>query len=245
MKRMPDGAMDHRVGPVMTVECGMTMFFFPAMSYPMDTLTPDILLQGYAMGIFPMAESSHDPNLHWIDPKRRGILPLDGFHIPRSLRKTLRRAPYDIRVDTAFTQVMELCAQSIDGRPETWINDRIIDLFSQLHARGYAHSVESWQDGCLVGGLYGLALGQAFFGESMFSRATDASKVALVDLVARLKVGGFTLLDTQFVTEHLMQFGAHEIPRRDYLKRLQSAIRHPARFSTEAVDWEAAVGPST
>ena len=207
----------------------------------MDKLTPELLLQGYAMGIFPMAEARDDPELHWIDPKLRGVLPLESFHIPRSLRKTLRRGTYDIKADTAFTQVIELCAGSTDNRQETWINETIIDLFTQLHQWGYAHSVESWQDGVLVGGLYGIALGRAFFGESMFSRATDASKVALVDLVARLKSGGFTLLDTQFVTEHLSQFGVIEIPKREYLKRLQVAIRQPAHFSTNPMKWEVAL----
>jgi len=193
------------------------------------------------MGIFPMADSRTDTELHWIDPKLRGVLPLDTFHIPRSLKKTLKRGTFEMRVDTAFAQVIGLCAESKETREDTWINDTIIELFTELHERGFAHSVESWFDGVLVGGLYGLALGRAFFGESMFSRATDASKVALVDLVARLKRGGFTLLDTQFVTEHLTQFGVTEIPRRDYHKRLQRAIAEPARFVTEAVDWEEAL----
>ena len=188
-----------------------------------------------------MAEARDDPELHWIEPKYRGVLPLDQFHIPRSLKKTIRRGHYEIRVDTAFSRVIALCAQSQDDRQETWINQTIIDLFTQLHHRGFAHSVECWQGDTLVGGLYGLALGQAFFGESMFSRATDASKTALVGLVARLKQGGFTLLDTQFVTEHLNQFGVMEIPKREYLKRLQKAISQPAHFPTEAVPWEMAL----
>ena len=209
----------------------------------MDTLTPEMLLQGYAMGIFPMAEGRDLSELHWYDPKMRGVLPLETFHIPRSLAKTLRHGSFEIRVDTSFTQVIELCAEFSEDRKKTWINATIIDLFTQLHDWGYAHSVESWRDGRLVGGLYGLALGQAFFGESMFSRATDASKVALVDLVARLKAGGFVLLDTQFVTEHLSRFGGIEIPKRDYLKRLKAAIRQPARFTTDAVDWRHAASP--
>ena len=209
----------------------------------MDELTPDLLLRAYALGIFPMAESRQQAELHWIDPKRRGILPLDGLHIPRSLRKTLRRGDFEIRVDTAFIPVIERCAEAEANRPETWINDQIIDLFGALHRRGIAHSVECWSDGTLVGGLYGLALGQAFFGESMFSRATDASKVALVDLVARLRRGGFTLLDTQFITDHLSRFGAVEIPRREYLGRLHKAINQPASFSTLPVPWQDALPP--
>ena len=208
----------------------------------MDRLTPEVLLQAYAMGIFPMAEARDDTELHWIDPKRRGILPLDSFHVPRSLRRALRRGDYQIRVDTQFTEVMRQCAQSATGREDTWINDAIITLFTRLHEWGYAHSVECWRDETLVGGLYGLALGQAFFGESMFSRATDTSKIALVALVARLKRGCFTLLDTQFVTEHLSQFGAVEISRREYLNRLQAAIIQPAIFPTEDVPWEQALG---
>ena len=210
----------------------------------MDRLTPEILLQAYAMGIFPMAESRFDTELHWVDPKRRGILPLDQFHIPRSLKRALRRGNYEIRVDTAFAQVIALCAESALGREETWINETIMDLFIQLHHMGFAHSVECWHGETLTGGLYGLALGQAFFGESMFSRATDTSKIALVGLVARLKHGGFTLLDTQFVTEHLSQFGTTEIPRHAYLKRLAAAIDQPAQFPTQSVPWENALGVS-
>lgn len=207
----------------------------------MRRLTIEMLLHGYAMGIFPMAQSREDQTLHWIDPDDRGILPLDKFHVPKSLKKTLRQGKYEIRIDSAFAEVMEGCAGSTPDRPDTWINQTIIDLFVQLRGYGIAHSVETWADGQLVGGLYGLALGGAFFGESMFSRATDASKVALVDLVARLKLGGFILLDTQFVTDHLAQFGAEEIPRRDYLKRLHRATELPASFYKGPVPWEEAL----
>lgn len=193
-------------------------------------LTPEVLLRAYSCGVFPMARSRQDPRLYWIDPQERGILPLDAFHVPRSLLKTLRRESFDVRCNTAFGRVMEGCAESTGDRPDTWINDEIVTLFTQLHDLGLAHSVESWQDGKLVGGLYGLALGGAFFGESMFSRATDASKVALCHLVARLRAGGFTLLDTQFVTDHLRRFGAVEIPKAEYLEQLAGAINRPAHF---------------
>ena len=204
----------------------------------MERLTPEMLVQGYGMGIFPMAESRDDPELHWIDPKRRGILPLDQFHIPRSLKKALRRDDYCIRVDSDFPQVIAQCA----SRDTTWINDTIMELFIDLHHRGLAHSVECWQGDTMTGGLYGLALGRAFFGESMFSTATNASKIALVSLVARLKQAGFTLLDTQFVTDHLNQFGTTEIPRRAYLDRLHDAISQPAVFPVGDVPWEMALG---
>jgi leucyl/phenylalanyl-tRNA--protein transferase len=208
----------------------------------MRPLTSDLLLRAYAMGIFPMARSRTDQRLYWIDPDQRGILPLDGFHLPRSLRKTLRRQVFEIRVDTAFEAVMEGCAQATQDRPDTWINDEIVRLFVELHHLGMAHSVESWREGRLVGGLYGLSLGSAFFGESMFSRETDASKVALVDLVARLKRAGYRLLDTQFVTEHLCRFGATEIPRHQYLKLLAAAVDVPAVFPRGSVRWEEALG---
>lgn len=208
----------------------------------MRPLTSDLLLRAYAMGIFPMARSRTDQRLYWIDPDQRGILPLDNFHVPRSLRKTLRRQPFEIRIDTAFEAVMQGCAQSTGERPDTWINDEIVRLFVELHHLGMAHSVETWRDDCLVGGLYGLSLGSAFFGESMFSRETDASKVALVDLVARLKRAGYLLLDTQFVTEHLSRFGATEIPRHLYLKRLAAAVDAPAVFPRGPVSWQEALG---
>ena len=195
-------------------------------------LTADQILRAYALGVFPMARQHDDPKLYWVDPEKRGILPLKDFHLPRSLKKVLKRENFDLRVDTAFDQVLELCAESTARRPETWINAEIVRLFTDLHHAGLAHSVESWQDGKLVGGLYGLSLGSAFFGESMFSRATDASKAALAYLVALMKKGGYTLLDTQFVTDHLAQFGAIEIPRRDYLRLLAQALDRPASFQS-------------
>lgn len=207
----------------------------------MRVLTPEMLLRAYAMGIFPMAPSRTDQRLQWVDPEDRGILPLNGFHLPRSLRKTLRRGTFEIRFDTAFAQVMEKCAETAEDRDETWINDEIIRLFVDLHRAGLTHSVESWRDGKLVGGLYGLALGGAFFGESMFSRETDASKVALVHLVAALRQGGFQLLDTQFITAHLSRFGAVEIPRTEYHHRLAAALSRHGTFPKEPVSWEGAV----
>jgi len=196
----------------------------------MIRLTPDILLQDYAAGIFPMAESADDPELFWVDPVRRGIIPLDAFHVPRRLRRTLRSAAFEIRCDSAFAAVMRGCSASTADRPQTWINDEIVALYTALFRRGAAHSVETWIDGELVGGLYGVHIGAAFFGESMFSRVTDASKVALVHLVARLQLGGFALLDTQFVTPHLARFGAIEIPRRLYQARLAAALAREANF---------------
>lgn len=195
-----------------------------------STLTADQILRAYALGVFPMARQHDDPKLYWVDPEKRGILPLADFHLPRSLKKVLKRDSFELKVDTAFDQVLELCAESTARRPETWINAEIVRLFTDLYHAGLAHSVESWQDGKLVGGLYGLSLGSAFFGESMFSRATDASKVALSYLVAVMRKGGYTLLDTQFVTDHLAQFGAIEIPRRDYLRLLAQALDRPASF---------------
>ncbi len=189
-----------------------------------------------------MARSRVDPRLYWIDPEERGILPLEGFHVARSLRKTLDGALFQIRCDTAFEQVMRACGEPAEDRPDTWINEEIVRLFVDLHRLGLAHSVETWRDGCLVGGLYGLALGGAFCGESMFSRRTDASKVALVHLVARLKRGGFTLLDVQFVTDHLKRFGAVEIPRADYQARLAAALERAAFFDRSPdVPWREAL----
>ena len=161
----------------------------------MTTITPQILLKAYASGVFPMAESAEDTALYWVEPEFRGIIPLDGFKVSRSLRKVVRRHPFEIRVDTAFDEVIDQCAQKVPARKTTWINDRIRALYKQLFKMGFCHSVESWRNGRLVGGLYGVRIGAAFFGESMFTRETDASKVALVHLVARLKTGGFTLLD--------------------------------------------------
>jgi leucyl/phenylalanyl-tRNA--protein transferase len=196
-------------------------------------LTPEILLRAYAAGIFPMAESADDPELFWVDPKRRGIIPLDAFHVPRRLRRVVRQNLFTIRCDTAFEQVMLGCAEASDKRPNTWINDDILELYTGLFERGAAHSVECWHEGALVGGLYGVSLGAAFFGESMFSRVADASKVALCHLVARLRAGGYRLLDTQFVTEHLAQFGAVEIPRAEYRRRLSGALKERAYFRPE------------
>jgi leucyl/phenylalanyl-tRNA--protein transferase len=196
----------------------------------MVTLTPDLLLQAYAAGIFPMAESAAERELFWVDPVRRGILPLDRFHVPSRLRRTVRSGRFAIRCDTEFEAVMRGCAESTIDRPQTWINDEIIALYAALFRRGAAHCVECWDDGVLAGGLYGVHLGAAFFGESMFSRVTDASKVALVHLVARLRHGGFELLDAQFVTDHLQRFGAIEIPRREYHAKLAAALRRQAHF---------------
>jgi leucyl/phenylalanyl-tRNA--protein transferase len=193
-------------------------------------LTPDILLAAYAAGIFPMAESADDPELFWVDPKRRGILPLDAFHVPHRLRRVLRQGRFEIRADTAFAAVMRGCAEASETRPNTWINEEIVQLYSALFARGAAHSVEAWQGDDLVGGLYGVSLGAAFFGESMFSRATDASKIALVHLVARLRLGGYRLLDTQFLTPHLARFGGIEITRGQYHRRLAEALSYRAVF---------------
>lgn len=177
-----------------------------------------------------MARSRGGRTLYWVDPDDRGIIPLDGFHAPKSLLKTVKRGVFEVKVDTAFRAVMEGCAAPGPGRSDTWINDTILKLFCQLHDMGYAHSVECWRNGTLVGGLYGLQLGAAFFGESMFSRETDASKVALCHLVARLIGGGFVLLDTQFITDHLQRFGAMEIPRLQYHSLLSEALRRQARF---------------
>ena len=196
----------------------------------MTGITLNNLLTAYANGIFPMSEDRRDPSIFWVDPEFRGILPLDDFHIPRRLRKAVRQDRYDIRVDSAFHECVLACAEPQPGRKSTWINDTIIQLYRSLHKQGFAHSVECWQDDLLVGGLYGVSLGSAFFGESMFSRMEDASKVALVHLVARLKYGGYQLLDTQFVTEHLLQFGVIEIPRDDYKKLLAKAIDQEADF---------------
>ncbi len=196
----------------------------------MIRLTPDILLEAYAAGIFPMAESADDQELFWVDPNRRGVLPLDGFHVPRRLQRVLRRGRFEVRVDSAFAAVIRGCAEASETRPATWINDEIQRLYSALFERGAAHSVECWRDGELVGGLYGISLGAAFFGESMFSRATDASKVALVDLVLRLRRGGYRLLDTQFLTPHLAQFGGIEISRARYHRLLAEALRYRASF---------------
>ncbi len=193
-------------------------------------ITPELMLRAYAAGIFPMAESKTSTKTYWVDPRERGILPLDTFHVPKSLRKTVRREVFDVRCNSAFAETLAECGRQTAGRRDTWINADIERCVLALHARGFAHSVECWRDGRMVGGLYGISLGAAFFGESMFSRETDASKVALVHLVARLKFGGFKLLDTQFVTDHLARFGVIEIPARDYLILLEDALKYQAVF---------------
>jgi leucyl/phenylalanyl-tRNA--protein transferase len=196
----------------------------------METLTPGLLLKTYRIGIFPMSEGREDPGIFWVDPDERGVLPLNDFHIPKRLARTIRTDPFHITFNTAFRRVMEGCAGTAVGRMETWINEPILDLYTALHEDGHAHSVECHRDGQLVGGLYGVQIGSAFFGESMFSRETDASKIALVHLAARLIQGGFTLLDTQFVTSHLEQFGAREIPRLAYMDMLKEAVAGQADF---------------
>lgn len=193
-------------------------------------ITPEVLLKAYACGIFPMAESATDPGLYWIEPELRGVLPLDDFKVSARLARTVRSDRFAVSVDQDFDAVIDACAEPAPGRPKTWINARIRHLYRELHRIGRCHSVEVRADGALVGGLYGVRLGGAFFGESMFHRERDASKVALVHLVARLKVGGFRLLDTQFVTEHLKRFGAIETPRRDYHRLLEAALEERPDF---------------
>ncbi len=196
----------------------------------MAELTPDILLRTYAAGIFPMAESADDPTLFWVDPEERGILPLEKFRLSRRLQRRLRREEFDVRCDTAFEDVLKNCAKETSSRPTTWINAEITQLYISLMQMDHAHSVETWKDGKLVGGLYGVSIGGAFFGESMFSSVTDASKIALAHLVARLRRSGFKLLDTQFVTAHLQQFGAIEISRDEYQQRLTEALEVKTSF---------------
>ncbi len=199
---------------------------------PEVLLTPALLLRAYAAGVFPMADSAESEEIFWVDPRRRGIIPLEGFHLPRSLRRRLRRDDYRVRVDTAFEAVIEGCAE----RPETWINDTIRQLYADLYRMGHAHSIEVWTGGELAGGLYGVRLGAAFFGESMFSRVPDASKIALAYLVARLKAGGFVLLDTQFTTHHLERLGARTVPRARYHRLLDAAVTRAADFYSLAAD---------
>lgn len=196
-----------------------------------DAVTPSMLLRAYACGIFPMADSADDPTLYWVEPRLRGVLPLDRFHLPKRLARTVRSDALEVRVDTDFEAVIDGCARPRPGRRFTWINQPIRGLYGELFRRGHVHTVEAWRDGDLVGGLYGLKLGAAFFGESMFSNERDASKVALVHLVAILRRGGFRLLDTQFLTSHLEQFGAIEIEREDYLRLLAEAVGMDAQFS--------------
>ena len=200
-------------------------------------ITPEVLLRAYACGIFPMAESADDPTLFWVEPELRGVIPLKGFRVASRLARTVRSDAFTVTVNQAFKAILDGCAEPQPGREDTWINRRIRELYTGLHGLGHCHSVECWQDGELVGGLYGVSLGRAFFGESMFHRARDASKVALVHLVARLLAGGFELLDTQYVTEHLKTFGAVEIPRRRYTVLLEKALMGPpANFVRLPVD---------
>lgn len=191
-------------------------------------LTPELLLQAYQAGVFPMSEGRDDPNVFWVDPTMRGIIPLDGFHISRSLARHMRRGSFDVTYDQAFEDVVKGCAD----RPETWINGPIFDLYVALHRQGYAHSIEIWQDARLVGGVYGVTIGAAFFGESMFSRVTDASKVALAHLVDRLRMTGYALFDTQFITPHLASLGGIEVPRREYREILAEALNRDTDFTT-------------
>lgn len=204
----------------------------------MSRVTPEMLLRAYALGVFPMAEGRDNREIYWIDPEERGVLPLDGLHVPRRLLRTIRKKPFEIRCDTAFGAVVQACAEPAPGRNDTWINQEILRLSLQLYDMGFAHSVECWREEKLVGGLYGVAIGGAFFGESMFSRERDASKIALVHLVLRLRLGGFLLLDTQFVTRHLQRFGAVEIPRAEYRRRLMRAIASGGRFYCDVSDSE-------
>lgn len=190
----------------------------------MAQLDPDLLLRAYSIGVFPMADSRAAREIFWVEPKKRGVLPLDGFRLSRSLAKTLRSDRFTVTADKAFGDVVALCAEKTEARPDTWINPQIETAYAELHRRGHAHSIECWHDGALVGGLYGVKLGAAFFGESMFSRMSDASKIALAHLVARLKVGGFGLLDCQFITDHLASLGAIEIERDAYVSLLDSAL---------------------
>ncbi len=198
---------------------------------PGQRIPPELLLKAYATGVFPMADSADDPEVFWVRPETRGVIPLDGFHIPKSLAKTVRRAPFEIAFDRDFFAVIDACAEERDVRPTTWINGPIRQAYGQLFSLGHCHTVEAWRNGELAGGLYGVSLGRAFFGESMFSRATDASKICLVHLVERLRQRGFVLLDTQFTTEHLKRFGAIDVPRRKYEALLENAMTgEAARF---------------
>lgn len=195
-----------------------------------ETITPDLLLQAYEVGFFPMAEDAEDTSVFWVNPPMRGVIPLDQFHVPRRLGRTVRQDVFKVRIDSDFDAVIDGCSASAPGRASTWINADIRYLYGELFKRGNCHTVETWRDGELVGGLYGVAIGGAFFGESMFSRERDASKVALVHLVGRLIAGGYTLLDTQFITEHLRQFGACEISADVYREALRAAVAVEADF---------------
>jgi len=202
-------------------------------------LTPEVLLKAYACGIFPMAESAEDPALFWIEPEERGVIPLDAFHVPGRLARTVRSTGFTVACDRDFDAVIDGCAEPGPKRARTWINAPIRKLYGGLFDMGHCHTVEVYDEGALVGGLYGVSLGRAFFGESMFHRARDASKIALVHLVARLKLGGFELLDTQFLTDHLKMFGATEVPQERYSKLLARAMREDADLS---VFWRTLTG---
>ncbi|WP_274423998.1 leucyl/phenylalanyl-tRNA--protein transferase [Chelativorans sp. YIM 93263] len=203
----------------------MTRPIAPAFHIP-----PDLLLRAYATGVFPMAEHADNPEVFWVRPEMRGIIPLDKFHVPRSLKKVLRHKPYEIRYDSDFDAVIRACAETGPERRETWINEPIREAYSTLFERGYCHTVEAWRDDRLVGGLYGVTLGRAFFGESMFSREANASKICLVHLVNHMRERGFLLLDTQFTTAHLKQFGAIDVPRRRYEQLLAEALEGTVKF---------------
>ncbi|MFH1796203.1 MAG: leucyl/phenylalanyl-tRNA--protein transferase [Pseudomonadota bacterium] len=198
---------------------------------PGERIPTDLLLKAYASGVFPMADSADDPEVFWVRPESRGVVPLDAFHVPKSLAKVVRQGRFEIAFDRDFSGVIEGCAESRDVRRSTWINGPIREAYGRLFELGNCHTVEAWRDGRLVGGLYGVSLGRAFFGESMFSRETDASKVCLVHLVERLRERGFVLLDTQFTTEHLKRFGAVDVPRRKYERMLEEALSGEARFA--------------
>lgn len=204
----------------------MTRPYAPGYSIPTD-----LLLKAYASGVFPMAESASDPEVFWVRPETRGIIPFDSFHVPHSLAKTIRQGHFEVRFDSDFEATIDACAERRAGRLSTWINAPIREAYTHLHRIGHAHSVEAWRDGQLVGGLYGVSLGRAFFGESMFSREKDASKVCLVRLVERLQQRGFLLLDTQFTTDHLKRFGAVDVPRDKYEKLLAKALVGEASFA--------------
>ncbi|WP_378952394.1 leucyl/phenylalanyl-tRNA--protein transferase [Mesorhizobium sp. ANAO-SY3R2] len=203
----------------------MTRPYAPGYGIPTD-----LLLKAYASGVFPMAESATDPEVFWVRPEARGVIPLDAFHVPHSLAKTIRQGRFEIRIDSDFEGTIDACGEKRSGRLSTWINGPIREAYTRLHRIGHAHSVEAWREGRLVGGLYGVRLGSAFFGESMFSRETDSSKVCLVHLVERLRERKFVLLDTQFTTDHLKRFGAVDVPRDRYEKMLAAALTSEAVF---------------
>lgn len=206
----------------------------------MKAIDPDLLLRAYSIGVFPMADSRVAEDVYWVEPKKRGILPLDGFRLSRSLAKTIRSDRFAVTADRAFSEVVAECARRTGDRPDTWINPAIESAYADLHRRGHAHSIETWRDGRLVGGLYGVRLGGAFFGESMFSRESNASKVALAHLVARLRHGGFRLLDCQFITDHLQSLGAIEVCRDDYVASLDAALGVAGGAMGGAAGWSPA-----